>query len=143
MGAHDNQDYQAAIHLYKQLKAFGGLLSAISDNNGVNYEHVTQVPSHVYSLSNAQSAWDALAVTSERTTQIMESPPMLYSDWSAVSADFASILSKAPAFGALVESNVAAIPMTYAATGRHEFKTASQSVQDTIQASVDDILQHF
>ena len=139
----DSNDVLATKHAHSQAVEYGKLLQRAKDNIGGNYADVIQIPAYTYSLLNAKAAFDALAVSGPRLTFIMETALGLYEDWSAQSADFNAVFTKAPTLRTLVENNIDEFPLTFTATGRQQFATASASIQTSLATQLDNILMHY
>ena len=143
MAINQSNDVVLTKKLHEAVVNYGALMSRISSNIGSNYNDVVEVPAYTASLGTLKTKWDALAISADRLTIIMEKSLGLYEVWANEVSNFNSVITKSSSFRSVVESNIASIPMSFDVTGRHVFVTASAGVQAALQSEVNDILQHF
>lgn len=119
---------------------FISFIEAIQANIGIEYSKVLIVPSRVSNLLAQKVKFDALGISAGKFKTVLEKNHG-YGDWTAAhEADFNAIFTKAAAFRAIVETNIALIPASYSASHGLQYTSATQPVQDALNAQINGIL---
>ena len=138
--ANSTNHIHAIAQIHGAVVDFIKFLEVIQGNIGAEYSQVLNVPSRVSNLLAQKVKFDALNISTATIKTVLEKNHG-YSDWSSTHvSDFNAVFTKAAAFMAIVESNIASIPASYSSSHALQYISATQTVQDALDSQINGIL---